>query len=130
MTSLSKRIIECRAEKAWSQSDLRRAAKIKSVSTLSELESGKRTESPQLPTIAAALGVEVLWLQHGTGPKRRKNTPSVTLASCMASEIAELANDLPAKQQAELLHYLRFAKMLRDAGVSDDRIDAIHQSSG
>lgn len=127
MSSLSNRITETREEKGWSKAELRRAAGLKSPSTLTELESGQRTESPQLPKIAAALGVEVLWLQHGTGPKRRKD---IALATSTAAEIAALANELPARQQAELLHYLKFAKLLREAGVSDDLIDAIRQSSG
>lgn len=69
MTTLAERLIEAREDLGWKKSDLRRAAKIKSASTLTEIESGKRTESPQLPTIASALGVSVLWLQHGRGSK-------------------------------------------------------------
>lgn len=74
MRTLAERLIEAREEKGWKKSDLMRAAKLKSPSTLTELESGKRTESPQLPVIAEALGVEVIWLQHGRGHKTKKPT--------------------------------------------------------
>ena len=73
MTSLATRLIEARTDKGWTKADLKRAAKLKSPSTLTELESGKRTESPQLPMIAAALGVSALWLQHGIGEKHQKH---------------------------------------------------------
>ena len=71
MKTLAERLADARNDKGWSKADLRRAAGLKSASTLTELESGQRTESPQLPVIAEALGVEVLWLQHGRGPKNR-----------------------------------------------------------
>lgn len=74
MENLAKRLIAAREAKGWKKSDLRRAARLKSPSTLTEIESGLRKESPQLPVIAAALGVEVLWLQHGIGPMK-KETP-------------------------------------------------------
>jgi len=35
------------------------------------LESGDRKRSSHLPAIARALGVEVLWLQYGEGPKNK-----------------------------------------------------------
>lgn len=71
MGNLADRLIEARTDKGWTKADLRREARLKSPSTLTELENGSRTQSPQLPVIASALGVEVLWLQHGTGPKHR-----------------------------------------------------------
>ena len=69
MSTLSERLIEARTDKGWSKAELKRAAGLKSASTLPELENGSRTESPQLPVIAAALGVSVLWLQHNRGGK-------------------------------------------------------------
>ena len=69
MSTLAERLIEARTDLGWKPSDLKREAKIKSPSTISEIESGKRTKSPQLPIIAATLGVSVMWLQHGKGPK-------------------------------------------------------------
>ena len=69
MSTLSERLIEARTDKGWNKAELRRAANLKSPSTLTELENGSRTESPQLPIIAAALGVSVLWLQHNRGGK-------------------------------------------------------------
>ena len=60
MENLATRLIQARQAKGWKKADLKRAAKLKSPSTLTELESGRRTQSPQLPVIAAALGVDVM----------------------------------------------------------------------
>lgn len=68
MNTLADRLKKEREAKGWRKADLQRAAGIKSASTLTDLEKGA-TESPQLGKIAAALGVNVLWLQYGTGPK-------------------------------------------------------------
>jgi transcriptional regulator with XRE-family HTH domain len=78
MSSISERLIEARKDKGWKPADLRRAAKIKSPSTISEIESGKRKDSPQLAVIAEALGVETIWLQHGRGPKRRGDGDAIS----------------------------------------------------
>lgn len=69
MNTLAERLKEAREEKGWRKADLQRAAKIKSPSTLTDLEKGA-TESPQLGKIADALGVCLMWLQYGRGPKR------------------------------------------------------------
>jgi transcriptional regulator with XRE-family HTH domain len=71
LNTLSARLIEARTDKGWNKTELKKAAGLKSASTLTDLESGARTQSPQLPLIADALGVEVLWLQHGKGQKKR-----------------------------------------------------------
>lgn len=71
MKTLADRLKETREALKWTKAYLRRRAGIKSASTLTELENGTIKDSPQLPLIAAALGVEVLWLQHGKGPKKR-----------------------------------------------------------
>ena len=78
--TLAQRLKEVREEKGWTKADLRRASGIKSPSTLTELENGTSTESPQLPLIANALGVEVLWLQHGKGPKSRPGGKLLSLS--------------------------------------------------
>lgn len=69
--TLAERLLAARLEKGWSKAELLRRSGVRSASTLTELERGQAFASPQLPSIAAALGVEVLWLQHGTGPKHR-----------------------------------------------------------
>lgn len=90
----------------WSKADLRRAAKIKSFSTLSEIFTKGRTESPQLPAIASALGVEVIWLQSGRGPKFRNNEPVKTYSN-IALSVAELTEQLTPADQVKLLNYLQ-----------------------
>ena len=72
MNTLAKRLIEARTDLGWSKADLKRAAKLGSASTLTEIENGKRTKSPQLAKIAHVLGVSAMWLQHGKGPKHIK----------------------------------------------------------
>jgi transcriptional regulator with XRE-family HTH domain len=67
--TLAERLKESRIDKGWRKSDLVRAAGISSPSTVTEIESGKRTNSPQLSKLADALGVEAMWLQFGIGPK-------------------------------------------------------------
>lgn len=94
--SLAERLIEAREEHGWNKAELRRRAKIKSPSTITELESGKRTESPQLPVIAEALGVEIIWLQHGRGPKYR-NTIEVQARRVNDKLEVEEALPLPAR---------------------------------
>lgn len=66
-SSLSDRLARAMDLRGLKQADLRRLAKVKSPSTLSELLSGARSQSPQLPLIAEALGVNAVWLQHGRG---------------------------------------------------------------
>lgn len=73
LITLADRLVDAREKLGWKKSDLRRAAGLKSASTLTELENGTITNSPQLPKIAHALGVEVLWLQHGIGQRERRS---------------------------------------------------------
>ncbi|KFB68881.1 XRE family transcriptional regulator [Candidatus Accumulibacter vicinus] len=72
MNTLAERLREARSAKGWSKAELMRRAGLRSASTLSEMENGEIHDSPQLPAIADALGVEVLWLQQGRGPRARK----------------------------------------------------------
>lgn len=103
MQTLAERLIKAREEKGWRKSDLMRAAKLKSPSTLTELESGKRTESPQLPIIAEALGVEVIWLQHGRGPMRPiKGTGQNTLNDIAAGKPPAAPTELDRRRTDKL----------------------------
>lgn len=74
LITLADRLIDARSRLGWKKADLRRAAGLKSASTLTELENGTIKDSPQLPKIAYVLGVEVLWLQFGTGPRERRKS--------------------------------------------------------
>jgi transcriptional regulator with XRE-family HTH domain len=69
MSTLAERVIQERTAKGWRKVDLLRAAKIKNASVLTAIEQGTSLHSPQLPAIAHALGVDVLWLQTGKGHK-------------------------------------------------------------
>lgn len=75
LNTLADRLKACREEIGMTKAELRRRAGIRSASTLTELEKGEIQDSAQLPAVAEALGVEVLWLQQGRGPKRRNQIP-------------------------------------------------------
>lgn len=118
MRTLAERLIEAREEKGWKKSDLMRAAKLKSPSTLTELESGKRTESPQLPVIAEALGVEVIWLQLGRGQKYKKaaeinyegDRRISSVAIAFSSEERQLLDGFRVADPITKKHLLRMAE--------------------
>jgi len=96
MNTLSERLIEARNDKGWKKADLKRAAGLKSPSTLTELENGLRTESPQLIAIAAALGVSPMWLQHGKGSKYAGAKQAVPVLDPKASKRQRRIDDLIA----------------------------------
>ncbi|WP_434513803.1 S24 family peptidase [Dechloromonas sp. ARDL1] len=113
LITLRDRLIDARDRLGWKKSDLRRAAGLKSASTLTELENGTIKDSPQLPTIAYALGVEVLWLQHGIGPRERRsnrideagaNEHSISL-SPDTPEVISLAYSKPASDDIEIRQF-------------------------
>ena len=103
MTTLRIRLKEAREEKGWKKADLQRAAGLKSASTLTELEKGEIEHTPQLPAIASALGVEVLWLKTGKGPKYR---PEPFKCSARGRLAAQLLDSLRQEDQVAALHYL------------------------
>lgn len=114
LVTLSDRLIDAREKLGWKKADLRRAAGLKSASTLTELENGTITESPQLPKIANALAVEVLWLQHGTGPRTRRDPvekKSQEELPPLALEIANAAKNLPEEFQAALMQIISMYQM-------------------
>lgn len=114
LVTLADRLVDAREKLGWKKADLRRAAGLKSASTLTELENGTITESPQLPKIAYALGVEVLWLQHGTGQRARRNLEEQNQPAALSSLALQLAyavNDLPEQFQAALMQIVSMYKM-------------------
>lgn len=119
MSTLAERLKEAREDKGWRKADLQRAAKIKSASTLTDLEKGA-TESPQLGKIAEALGVNVLWLQYGRGPKYQSmavadDQHQVSIKSA-TQEIIALRNQ--AKSSRPMLDAVtQIASKLDDSGL-------------
>lgn len=103
--SLAKRLKEAREDKEWRKVDLMRAAKLKSASTLTELENETITESPQIPAIAEALGVEVMWLKYGKGQKHRPASKDIDISET-AFKIAVAVNAMPPEYQTALLHLI------------------------
>ena len=108
MSTLAERLIEAWTDKGWNKAELRRRAGLKPPSTLTELEAGAITHSPQLPAIANALGVEVLWLQYGRGPRRKT---AQTMFGPIASQVASIVEGLEHLQQTELLHFVKLFAM-------------------
>ena len=72
MKTISERLLEAYRESRFSSyAELSRAAGLKSASTVSDLMRGRtHSESPSLPMLAYALGVNPIWLQHGKGNKK------------------------------------------------------------
>jgi transcriptional regulator with XRE-family HTH domain len=66
--TIGNRIRATRQEIGMTQTDLRKKAGM-SQSALSEVERGDSASTSKLPSIAAALGVNALWLETGKGPK-------------------------------------------------------------
>ena len=106
MENLADRLKKALADKGWNKADLRRAAGLNSPSTLTELISGKRKQSPQLPVIAEALSVSVIWLQHGRGPEN----------SAKADQ-----EPLPKETVVTGIHYRIKAARLK-AGLSQEQV--------
>jgi transcriptional regulator with XRE-family HTH domain len=103
--TLAERLRETREAKGWRKVDLQRAAKIHSPSTLTDLESGKAIHSPQLPAIAEALGVDVMWLKTG---KTQAIKVIATVATDPATtedmvELAKALQALPIRKRLALL---------------------------
>lgn len=69
MSTLADRLRATREERGLNKTQLKALARLKSASTLSELENGTTFHSPQLPNIAEALGVSAYWLRTGKGEK-------------------------------------------------------------
>ena len=108
MSTLAERLIEAREKKGWKKSELKRRAGLRSPSTLTELENGTITQSPQLPAIANALGVEVLWLQHGRGPKHKSQSVD---PGPIAEEVARMVEEMDLDHQTEILHFIRLYRL-------------------
>ncbi len=71
--TLGQRLREARKEAKLSQKDLAQRVKIKQP-TLSDLENDVSKGSSAIASIAAALGVNTLWLAEGRGPKKSGQT--------------------------------------------------------
>jgi len=100
--SIGERVREARKEAKLSQKDL--AAKVGiSQPTLSELERGDSRGTTSIATMAAALGVNALWLETGRGPKRSMFGPAPSgLPPPVASDaVADEYNVRPIKTELD-----------------------------
>lgn len=68
MSKLKERLSDERTAAGLSQQQLADKAKC-SQATVADIERGRNQDSIKLPQIAAALGLHVLWLKDGKGPK-------------------------------------------------------------
>lgn len=73
--SIGKRLYEARKEAGLTQNQLALKSGVKQP-TISELERGDSQSSGSLAQMAAALGVNALWLETGKGPKKSSAIPS------------------------------------------------------
>ena len=122
MSSLAERLKECREEVGWKKSELRRRAGLRSASTLTSLEKGETVESPQLGAIADALGVEVMWLQYGKGPKQKGSPNPATQLSESALQVARLIDSLPKELSEKVVHYAGIIQSLHDLDVLAENV--------
>lgn len=70
MRTLSERLKEARKDAGLTQEELRIKAGLKRQSIIGGIESGEQKTTSYLPQIAAALGVNALWLAQEKGPKK------------------------------------------------------------
>ena len=73
MSFLKDRLKEARAEAKLTQQALGKRLGVPQ-STIAALETGEHKTARNIAEIAAALGVEALWLSSGQGPKRGNGT--------------------------------------------------------
>lgn len=85
--SIGERVRSARNSKGMTQNDLVKKAGI-SQSALSELETGKSTNSYNLVAIAAALGVDARWLETG-----RSDTTEAAQLALRITELSEAQRD-------------------------------------
>lgn len=125
MSTLAERITSIRTGRGWRKSELQRRAGLKSASTITELENGTIIDSPQLPLIANALGVNVMWLQFWRGKKdvggQQVGQAETASLGQIAIDIATIADTFSAKEQEEFLKYLMF---MRDKNALTAKISA------
>jgi len=109
MESLATRLLAARTEAGLTQTELARAAGLKNQSIVGSLESGYRKNSSHTPALAAALGVNALWLADGRGPRYPGEPPPA-----MPSPAADPRTFDPkqGKDGASLLR--RFAELYRE----------------
>jgi transcriptional regulator with XRE-family HTH domain len=75
VSTLRERLIEARSAAKLSQAELAKRVQC-GQTTIASIENGRNQGSKVLPRVAVILGVEVLWLAEGRGPKYRDgNTP-------------------------------------------------------
>lgn len=75
MESLATRLAAARVEARLTQTELAKVAGLKNQSIVGSLESGYRKNSSHTPALAAALGVNALWLAEGRGPRHPGDPP-------------------------------------------------------
>lgn len=111
--SIGERLRQRRDEVGWTKAHLTRLAGLRTHTTISEIESGKSKDSPQIAQIAAALGVEAIWLQFGTGAKL-KGERSVPTMSEIAIVSAKAIDSLPQALQKKILKYIQLTKNIHE----------------
>ena len=96
--SLGKRIIKARDLKGWDRAELVKHSRVP-YPTLAGLENEDQATSKWTPTLAAALGVNALWLAEGKGPMLND---SASVSVNESSHLPSLASQ-PARLDAEIM---------------------------
>lgn len=131
MNSLADRLRAARKEKGLTQAELAQLAGLSGQTLIGNLETGYRKTSAELPRIAKALGVDVMWLIDGKGKKAPAELiePERSLDADLLLRCCNAVDDwcsrpgrtkLPKREQIELVCYLyEFASAPELESVSD-----------
>jgi transcriptional regulator with XRE-family HTH domain len=132
--SIGSRMKQARKALKISQQELAKRASL-SQSSISDLEIGRSAGTTSLASLAAALGVNALWLENGRGPMRPEDAPKnyqwkIQPPASPEDERSIVQSQLPDEPADELLR--RVAEMVetyRLASPSDrNRIDRMVQN--
>jgi transcriptional regulator with XRE-family HTH domain len=130
MEKLSERLAAARKKAGLSQQELADKVGV-AQSTIGSLETGSRSTARKIAPIAAALGVNALWLAEGKGPREAGSTlvempvptrPTGRRLQWVTDDEAELLSEFRARAQPEQKTLLIVLKSLPRA-IPDDRSD-------
>lgn len=113
--SIGKRVREARTDAKMSQAQLARKVGIRQP-TLSDLERGESHRSANLASMAAALGVNALWLETGRGPKRGGDKDKAMLRN----RVREVSDE----EEEETVSRIRRVTLRLSAGIIGFAVDS------
>lgn len=120
MSTYGERLKEARSEAKLTQKALAAKAGLSQV-TISDGERGRNSGSVATAAVAAALGIEPLWLSEGKGPKRRIGSASEASAQ---DEQITIPPVIAPDEPAPILHAVEQRTVARPP-LTDDEYDIL-----